>query len=70
MSARTYHVTGMTCAHCELSVREEVGDVPGVRSVEVSAESGTLVVTSDAAIDDTLVVNAVSEAGYSATPVA
>jgi copper chaperone len=31
----TYTVSGMTCAHCVLSVREEVGDVDGVEAVEV-----------------------------------
>lgn len=70
MNARTYRVTGMTCAHCELSVREEVGDVPGIRSVDVDAQAGTLVVTSDLPVDDALIVNAVDEAGYSAVRVA
>jgi copper chaperone CopZ len=27
---RDYTVVGMTCAHCAISVREEVSDVPGV----------------------------------------
>ena len=27
---RTYTVTGMTCGHCEMSVREEVSEVTGV----------------------------------------
>ena len=32
-----YQVTGMTCEHCEGSVRAEVSQVPGVTGVEVSA---------------------------------
>lgn len=70
MNARTYRVTGMTCGHCERSVREEVGDVAGMRSVDVDARSGTLVVTSDVAVDDALIVTAVGEAGYTAVRVA
>lgn len=70
MNSSTYRVTGMTCGHCELSVREEVGGVPGIRSVDVDAQSGTLVVTSDVPVDDALVVSAVGEAGYSAVRVA
>ena len=51
MSATTidFQVTGMTCGHCEMSVREEVGEVPGVTGVEVSHETGLLRVGSDAA---------------------
>jgi copper chaperone CopZ len=61
----------MTCGHCERSVREEVGDVAGVHDVEVSAKTGTLVVTSgDDPVDDAQIIHAVGEAGYSAVRVA
>jgi copper chaperone CopZ len=70
MSTIEYTVTGMTCGHCELSVREEVSGVPGVEDVEVSATTGTLIVTSSGPIDDAQVLNAVDEAGYSAVRVA
>lgn len=70
MTTVEYTVTGMTCGHCELSVREEVSGVPGVEDVEVSATTGTLIVTSSGPIDDAQVLNAVDEAGYSAVRVA
>lgn len=70
MSTSKYAVTGMTCGHCELSVREEVSDVAGVQGVEVSAQTGTLVVTSSGPIDDAQILSAVDEAGYSAVRVA
>lgn len=63
----TFQVTGMTCGHCEMSVREEVGEIPGVQQVDVSHETGTLVVSSEQPVDDTAVLAAVTEAGYSAT---
>ena len=66
MSAQTFTVTGMTCGHCELSVRDEVSTVPGVRDIEVSAQSGKLVVTSAEPVDDQAVLAAVDEAGYQA----
>lgn len=69
MSTVEYTVMGMTCGHCELSVREEVSGVPGVEDVEVSATTGTLIVTSSGPIDDAQVLNAVDEAGYSAVRV-
>lgn len=61
-----YQVTGMTCGHCEMSIREEVEQIAGVEDIQVSAQSGKLVVTSSAAIDDAAVLAAVDEAGYSA----
>ena len=68
MRTTTYQVTGMTCGHCEMSVREEVGQVPGVETIEVSAQTGTLVVGGCDAIDSAQVLAAVQEAGYSAVP--
>ena len=67
MSTTTYAVTGMTCGHCEGSVRSEVAKLDGVTAIDVSAASGNLVVTSDSALDDAAVLAAVDEAGYSAT---
>ncbi|WP_055085623.1 heavy-metal-associated domain-containing protein [Kocuria salsicia] len=66
MSANGYQVTGMTCGHCEMSVREEVGEIPGVTDIEVSAQTGKLVVSGSGEIDDAQVLAAVQEAGYSA----
>lgn len=70
MSTITYAVTGMTCGHCELSVREEVSGVAGVEDVEVSATTGALIVTSSGLVDDAQILHAVGEAGYSAVRVA
>lgn len=66
MAANEYQVTGMTCGHCEMSVREEVSEVPGVTDVEVSVQTGKLVVSGSGEIDDTKVLAAVEEAGYTA----
>jgi copper chaperone len=63
MDQTTYTVTGMTCAHCAAAVTEEVGDVPGVTSVDVDVASGTVVVHGDG-ISDEAVRTAVGEAGY------
>ncbi|GAA1055910.1 copper chaperone [Agromyces luteolus] len=68
MSVYEYQVSGMTCGHCELSVREEVSGIAGVRSVDVSAVTGRLVVGSDTELDHRAVIDAVQEAGYVAQP--
>ena len=66
MAANEYQVTGMTCGHCEMSVREEVSGIPGVEDVEVSAQTGKIVVSGSGEIDDAKVLAAVEEAGYTA----
>ncbi len=62
-SEKTYTVTGMTCGHCELSVREEVEELAGVESVRADHTTGTLVVHGNE-VDDAAVRAAVAEAGY------
>lgn len=69
MITTEYRVTGMTCGHCELSVREEVEQIDGVEEIAVSAADGSLRVTSAGALDDAAVLEAVSGAGYAAVRV-
>ncbi|GAA0944930.1 heavy-metal-associated domain-containing protein [Nonomuraea longicatena] len=59
----TYTVTGMTCGHCVASVKEEVGEVPGVTDVEVDLPTGRVEIAG--AADDALIRKAIEEAGYS-----
>lgn len=66
MSTNEFQVTGMTCGHCEMSVREEVAEVPGVEDIQVSAQTGVLLVTGSDSFDDAQILAAVAEAGYSA----
>ena len=61
-----YQVTGMTCGHCEASVRGEVSKIAGVETVSVDAKSGTLVVGSASPLSDDDVLAAVDEADYTA----
>jgi copper chaperone len=70
MTTAEFQVSGMSCGHCEVAVRGEVSGIAGVESVEVSATTGRLLVTSTAALPDQAVLDAVDEAGYSATRVA
>ena len=66
MATNEYQVTGMTCGHCEMSIREEVAEVAGVEDIQVSAKTGKLVVTSTDSVEDAQILAAVAEAGYSA----
>jgi len=64
MSTSTYIVTGMTCGQCVNSVSEEVGQIAGVREVDVDLPTGTVTVTADHPVEDAAVRAAVAEAGY------
>lgn len=64
MSTQTVTVTGMTCGHCATSVREEVGDLPGVRAVEVDLATGLVTIDSENQLDPSAISAAVAEAGY------
>ncbi|WP_461296477.1 heavy-metal-associated domain-containing protein [Streptomyces harbinensis] len=64
MSTTTYRVSGMTCGHCEASVREEISALEGVSEVTAKASSGLVTVVSRAPLDEAAVRAAVDEAGY------
>jgi copper chaperone CopZ len=61
----TVTVVGMTCGHCTSSVQEEVGELAGVRSVDVDLASGAVTITADRALGRPEIEAAVVEAGYS-----
>lgn len=67
ITSGTYAVTGMTCAHCVAAVTEEIGELAGVRSVEVDLVPGgdsRVTVISTAPLSEPAVRAAVQEAGY------
>jgi copper ion binding protein len=61
-------VTGMTCQHCVMSVTEEVGEIAGVRSVDVQLATGAVTVASDRALERAEIAAAVEEAGFALAP--
>ena len=65
MSVTTqYTVTGMTCGHCVQAVTDEISELPGVQSVDVTLETGAVTVVSDEPLTQDAVAAAVDEAGY------
>ena len=64
MTVAEYHVTGMTCGHCERAVEAEIRRIGGVADVSVDLSSGRVQVSSDVPLADADVRAAVEEAGY------
>jgi copper chaperone len=65
MSERTYTVPGMHCGHCERAVKEELGALVGVESVDVDLQT-RLVVVRGRDLDDRALRAGIVEAGYEA----
>jgi copper chaperone CopZ len=68
METRELQISGMSCGHCIAAVREALTQVPGVdvRDVEI----GKAVVAFDGGtVTDGALVDAVDDAGYTATVV-
>jgi copper chaperone len=60
----TVTVTGMSCGHCATSIREEVGNIQGVKTVDVDLSTGEVTVDSESPIETGAIKHAVEEAGY------
>ena len=58
-STKEYTVQGMTCGHCESSVKEEVGEIAGVSMVEASSKTGTVSVSGEGFTDEQVVATVI-----------
>ena len=61
----TYNVPAIHCAHCAMSIREEMSEVEGVEVIEVDLAS-KVVTVSGRELDDAKLRAAIEEAGYAA----
>jgi Cu+-exporting ATPase len=69
MKTGKFDVAGMTCSACVAHVEKNVAKLKGVDSVQVSLLTNSMTVNYDnAAIDENLILHAVENAGYKATP--
>ena len=61
----TYTVPAIHCAHCAMSIREEVSEVDGVEDVDVDLDTKVVTIRGSA-LDDAALRAAIEEAGYEA----
>jgi len=60
-----YHVEGMTCDHCEMSIQKGVNELGGITEVEANHEdSTTRIVYNPAITDPEEIVAAIEKRGY------
>lgn len=61
----TYKVPSIHCAHCGMSIREEVSEIEGVDEVDIDLDTKTVAITGEALSDEELRA-AIRNAGYEA----
>ena len=61
----TYSVPAIHCAHCGMSIKEEVSEVEGVEDVDVDIDSRIVTIRGRELSDEKLRA-AIEEAGYEA----
>ncbi|MEK0174926.1 heavy-metal-associated domain-containing protein [Tetragenococcus halophilus] len=67
MNINTYSVPDMSCAHCKARIEEEVNKLTGIQNANADPDEKKLTVTFDTnEVQSADIVNAVSQAGYTA----
>jgi copper chaperone CopZ len=61
----TYSVPAIHCAHCAMSITEEVSEVEGVDDVAVDLDTRVVTISGND-LDDVAIRAAIVEAGYEA----
>ena len=64
---KTVYIDGMMCAHCTAHVQKALEALDGVESVEVSLENKSAALSLSKDIDDSIIAQAVTDAGYTPT---
>ncbi|MGY0836392.1 heavy-metal-associated domain-containing protein [Aerococcus urinaeequi] len=69
MKTTTYLIPDMSCAHCKARIEKEVARLNGVQVADVPVETKVLTVQfDDQVVDSATIIEAVTEAGYTAEP--
>lgn len=65
MEKTVLKVEGMSCSHCEMTVKKAAGSVIGVKGVDVDLKSKTVTVEHDPVLaPPDKIIDAIEEQGY------
>ena len=67
---KTMIIEGMMCAHCTGRVEKALSAIAGVSAVEMSLEGKSATLTLSNPVDDKVLTDAVTEAGYEVVSIA
>ncbi|SMC20756.1 Heavy-metal-associated domain-containing protein [Desulfacinum hydrothermale DSM 13146] len=60
----SFKVKGMSCGHCVKAVEKALGEIPGVKAVQVDLASGQVSVEAAGPLDMGMVKEKIEKAGY------
>lgn len=63
----TIGIDGMSCMHCAKNVTDKLNALEGISDTQVNLEEKKAVVKSDKAVDEALVTQTITDAGYTVT---
>lgn len=65
MKREVYHINGMHCRSCEITIEDNLSRLKGVKQVKVNHRKGTAEILAEGALPVTEIQDAVAKAGYS-----
>jgi len=66
MEKKTFSIPNISCGHCVMSIKNELGELEGVKSVEGNPESKSIEVEWDAPITEDKIKDTLKEINYPA----
>ncbi len=66
MASKTFQVPNISCNHCVMTIKREVGEMAGVASVDADASTKTVTVAWDAPADWESIKALLNEINYPA----
>ena len=66
MEKQTFHIPKISCGHCVAAIKNELGEMPGIQSVEGSPENKTVEVNWDAPASENAIRAKLQEINYPA----
>lgn len=64
MNTVTYHIPGISCGHCVHTIKTELSDLAGVKSVDASQETKQVTITFEAPATEEKIVELLKEINY------
>ena len=64
MKSVTYSIPNINCGHCVHTIKTELGDLPGVRTVEADAASKKATITFDTPATEDKIKELLAEINY------
>jgi copper chaperone CopZ len=65
MKTVTYTIPNISCGHCVHTIKSEVGELPGVKSVEADATSKIVTIEYEEPASEEKIINLLKEINYS-----